>query len=376
MKHATRLIAVLVIALLTAAPAAIAEVPQMMNYQGVLQDADGNPIRNETRAVVFAIYDDPDAGAVKWTETDTISTDNSGAFNILLGSNSPIADSVFTDENRWLGIQVNAGPELTPRTRLVSVAYSQRVSTVDGASGGTISGDVNIQSDLTVSEKVGIGTTNPQLPLHVVSSGAIHQLRLESPYAGGGYWDIAQSDNGFASGGELLVFTPDGVGSANSVMSLSNSGNVGIGTTTPGEKLTVEGNTHVTGDLTVEGIISPSQTCWNHDGNQVFSGNGPTSWSDLDLSSYVGLNRALVMLRVKCSPSGTIGEVAFRINGDTDDLGYIGNNWYGGGASAATLQSGRIAYLIIETDVNGIVEWYVGGAETTVCYVWLVGYVK
>jgi len=67
-----------------------------------------------------------------------------GLFSVLLGSVETRHDSVFRFPNRYLGVKVGDDPELTPRTRLVSVAYSHRTATVDGASGGRITSDVAI----------------------------------------------------------------------------------------------------------------------------------------------------------------------------------------------------------------------------------------
>ena len=46
--------------------------------------------------------------------------------------------------------QAFGDPEMPPRAQLVSVAYAFRPGTVAGATGGTITGDVAIQSDLDV----------------------------------------------------------------------------------------------------------------------------------------------------------------------------------------------------------------------------------
>lgn len=133
---------------------AFSAVPVQINYQGILTDTAGIPLANTSKLVQFRIYDDPSAGNVKWSETRTVSTDGNGRFNVNLGEDTPIDDTVFNDTVRYLGIKVDVDAELTPRTRIVSVGYSNRVGTVDGASGGIISGDVSIQSNLTVSDTV------------------------------------------------------------------------------------------------------------------------------------------------------------------------------------------------------------------------------
>ncbi len=62
--------------------------------------------------------------------------------------------------------------------------------------------------------------------------------------------------------GEILCSTGDDlhirtVADDNNIILLpDNAGKVGVGTTTPDEKLEVDGNAHITGDLTVDGSIN------------------------------------------------------------------------------------------------------------------------
>jgi hypothetical protein len=112
--------------------------------------------------------------------------------------------------------------------------------------------------------------------------------------------------------------------------------------------------------------------CWRHSGTQVFSGTITSTWSDLDLSSYVGVNYAIVMLKIKLI-SGC-PEIKFRTNGDTEDVGVDGSTYYGPGVSGATSGIDRICYIIIETDSNGIVEWR--SLADSFCILTLTGYVK
>jgi hypothetical protein len=120
-----------------------AAVPQLINFQGRLTNDAGDTL-DTTVAMVFSVYDAPSLGGVFWRETQTSVAVVGGTFNIFLGSVEPLHDSVFRFADRYLGVKVGDDPELTPRTRLVSVAYAHRASTVDGASGGAITSQVAI----------------------------------------------------------------------------------------------------------------------------------------------------------------------------------------------------------------------------------------
>ena len=50
----------------------------------------------------------------------------------------------------WLGLQVGADAEMTPRQALTTVPYAYRIGTVDEAAGGDINGNVNILGQLNV----------------------------------------------------------------------------------------------------------------------------------------------------------------------------------------------------------------------------------
>jgi hypothetical protein len=74
--------------------------------------------------MTFAIFDAASAGNQKWTETQPSVGVDKGIFHVLLGSVTPIPDSVFLNStNRWLELTV-AGQTLAPRTQIVSSSYS------------------------------------------------------------------------------------------------------------------------------------------------------------------------------------------------------------------------------------------------------------
>ena len=130
------------VALLAVVSPLQADVPQMINYQGVLTSG-GNPVVNPVE-VVFSIWNDETAGDSLWSEQQSVDPDDDGVFNVLLGSVAPIPDSVFAGTSAYLSVQIGLDPEIEPRTRIVSSGYAYRVGTVDGASGGVITDELII----------------------------------------------------------------------------------------------------------------------------------------------------------------------------------------------------------------------------------------
>ncbi len=124
------------------------------------------------------------------------------------------------------------------------IVFEDSTSTNDGNSIGVTGDDMRIRTASTERMRidstgnVGIGTTSPTRKLHVRSDGA-YQFRLENGATGGGFWNIAQSDNTFGTSGGKLLFIPDTETSTSAAVTFENSGNVGLGTTSPSEKLDI-----------------------------------------------------------------------------------------------------------------------------------------
>ncbi|RLC82685.1 MAG: hypothetical protein DRI79_14540, partial [Chloroflexi bacterium] len=97
--------------------------PQVMNYQGILKDAAGDPL-NGTYTITFRIYDSEIGGTALWEETHANVTVREGHFNVLLGYSTPLPDTLFSQPDRYIGVTVEPYTEMTPRQRIASVPYA------------------------------------------------------------------------------------------------------------------------------------------------------------------------------------------------------------------------------------------------------------
>ncbi|MBM3324384.1 MAG: hypothetical protein FJY66_01815 [Calditrichaeota bacterium] len=183
-----------VLASVVMASLAWAAVPQQLNYQGYLTNPSGSPL-DTTVAMTFKLYTDSLAGSLLWTETRPSVTVTDGLFNVRLGQITSLGDAVFNNAQVWLGITVGNNSEMTPRSRIVSVGYSYRVGTVDGASGGTISSDVNVSG----RANIGSGNANPGVRAFVVGENGIAIGNWST--IGGGYNNRARGAYSVVSGG-------------------------------------------------------------------------------------------------------------------------------------------------------------------------------
>lgn len=122
---------------------AVADVPTVINYQGRLTDKSGDPVVDGDYEMRFSIYNAAVDGELLWSEAQELKVID-GLFAVALGSREPIVDSVFEYPVCYLSIMVMGDEEILPRTMLVTVPWAFRVSTVDGASGGTITSKLSI----------------------------------------------------------------------------------------------------------------------------------------------------------------------------------------------------------------------------------------
>jgi hypothetical protein len=104
-----------------------AAIPETINYQGYLTDNSGNPI-DTTVSMTFKIYTVASGGTAIWTETRSIPISN-GIFNVALGSTNPLFLDYSVNSQYYLGVQVGADAEMTPRQLLTSVGSSHTADT-------------------------------------------------------------------------------------------------------------------------------------------------------------------------------------------------------------------------------------------------------
>ena len=131
-----------------------ADIPKTLNFQGRLTDASGKFVTDGNYSLTFKIYADSTGGSAKWTEVQSVAV-SKGLFNAILGSQAPIPDSIFNNTNTWLGIQVGADPEMTPRQRLSSLGYAYRGAKADTS---TYSKDSDKLDGLHASDFSSVGT--------------------------------------------------------------------------------------------------------------------------------------------------------------------------------------------------------------------------
>lgn len=176
------------------------DVPHLINYQGRLTDAGGDPVTDGEYVVTFTIWSDSTSTAPtdrEWISPNCTLLVVNGLFNWQLGSNEGLPPWTMTnDAELYLGVQVESDPEITPRTRLCSAPYAYKAwqavyaeyadsagIALSGAGGWVDDGNV-IRLD-SESDSVGIGTLSPTEKLDVVGTAQMTGLKLPTDAADG-----------------------------------------------------------------------------------------------------------------------------------------------------------------------------------------------
>ena len=170
---------------------AVADIPRLLTYQGRLTDDSGNPVADGDYILVFDMYDDSTAGTLRWVETQTV-TVLDGLFNVQLGVTETLDEGLFASyPNLFLGLNISGQPQMAPRTRLTSSAFSfHALSVADNAiassaiENGSISTE-DIGQNGATDDQVLVWETSSWIPKDL-PTGDITGVTAGSGLTGGG----------------------------------------------------------------------------------------------------------------------------------------------------------------------------------------------
>ena len=265
--------------------------------------------------------------------TEKLTIDSSGnatfAGNVTTGANITATGDTG---NSTLTLQANTG-----NWTFTNVQASRNLEISDSDGTGTV-------MTINTSGNVGIGTTNPGTKLHISGNSALNDtstqslLRLERPF---------NSGVSFAQGGDIAIgrgttypstqmrFILDN-GTNNpanpqaTIMALDSSGNVGIGTTSPGTKLQVGTGSGATVDTAYQIVADGSAIS----GIQILSGTtqsgrlvfGDSGNNDIGIIKYDHSDNSLQTIVNAAERTRITNKGQLLINATSS--GY-GNNNYG-----------------------------------------------
>ena len=222
-------------------------VPGLINYQSKLTDAAGTPL-DGTYTMEFYLYTAPTGGTLLWDEQQSVAV-TEGIYTVQLGSVTPLDSNVFAGDEVYLEVAIYnpataSWETLSPRRMLTSTAYAFQAENA-----AMLEGHGSAEFAAAIHQHGGGDIT----------SGTVDEARIDPDIARDAEitWgnlvgipaDIADGDQvGITTesdpqvGSNSTDYVPRWSGSALVKGTIYDNGtNIGIGTTTTPEKLTVEG---------------------------------------------------------------------------------------------------------------------------------------
>jgi len=300
-------------------------IPTTMNYQGVLTDSLGSPLPDGTYLIHFTLYYDSNGVSQQWTESQDVTVSN-GFFEVQLGADNPLDLDIFDlSPDIYLGVALDGEKEMRPLTQLTSQAFAW------------------VAVRATVAHSLDLNSVNS----NNIVDGSISFVDIGQNSAATG--EVIKW-NGSAWEAQPDASDPGGWLDEGAVVRLSAvNDSVGIGTSAPQEKLTVNGKiqSKTGGFRFPDGSIqttacdadghsldavdgSPTDAVYvRYDGNVGIGTNSPTSKLVVDGNSYTMGTATSVNLEV--ATDAEIGgdiEVEGRINNAAFRSGACGDGSY------------------------------------------------
>jgi hypothetical protein len=241
-------------------------VAQPFTYQGFLKQ-NGQPV-NGTVSMVFRLYDAPTGGnQIGGSIPHAVSVQN-GLFTVALDFGN-----VWTGEDRYLEIQVGS-TTLSPRVKITPAPYASFAASAGFAQRPWQTSGSNIFYN---DGNVGIGTSSPAARLSLGGGDANTKLAIWQGNTASQVMGLGVGPAQFrlhlnnSSDRFSFLNAPNG----SEVMTILGTGNVGIGTSSPSQRLHVEGNGYFSGNVGI-GTSSPAARLHVNGGDAHFTNNNTT----------------------------------------------------------------------------------------------------
>ncbi|MBU8922595.1 MAG: hypothetical protein KOO63_12325 [Bacteroidales bacterium] len=215
----------------------LAEIPKTINYQGVLTDAEGNAVVDGIYEITTSLYDNLEGGTPLWQETQSVNVFKS-TFSAILGVGTAL--ELPFDNQYYLGISIEGGAELMPRVSLSALPYSMcsnNADMLDGLHSDAFSDTAHNHDEIYFGQEElsTAGTVND-------TGNPVDWTKLKNVPSG--------FSDGIDNAGLTAVYSLDAVdGDPTDAVYVDESGNTGVGTSTPAGKLDINGDIVVTNSL-------------------------------------------------------------------------------------------------------------------------------
>ena len=269
-----------------------------INYQGKLTNADNVAVVDGAYNIEFKLYSVSSGGLALWTETLTGEnkvTVTNGLFSVLLGNVTAISGVDF-NQDLYLGVNIGGlgdvswDGEMTPRKQIASVPSAFEASKLDGLDSSQF-----LRSDEadTVGGHLDMGGFN------LTNGGTVtfSILNATSTTATSTFSGPVQVGNGLQVSDGSIIYGANDLGkwTSNGTNIYYNTGNVGIGTTTPVTTLVIDSTNAIVIPVgsTVQRPTGITGALRYNTSSSQFEGFGGSNWSglggviDVDQDTYI-----------------------------------------------------------------------------------------
>jgi len=276
--------------LIIGAIAILAQSPQAFKYQAVVRNNAGEILANQLVSFRMSIRDQTPGGTIEFQDLHGIITNEFGVANLEIGNGAHVFGNFnsidWGNGPKYLEVEL----DVAGGGNYISIGTSQLLSTPYALHARTSEDAVWNQngSDIYYNDgRVGIGTTNPAYKLDVYGN----RIRLYENSSGD--WLALRTDGGaldFQFEGGNLYFQST-VPDEHILLNPNSGNNVGIGTTSPSEKLDVNGGIKLGSTTnTNAGTVRWSGGDFEgYDGNDWLSlttGGGSSVWNQIGSDIY------------------------------------------------------------------------------------------
>ena len=173
MKISLRYLTIVAIVCFAMVSSVFAQVPRQISYQGVIVDNLGAAIADGNHVITIKFYDAATGGPVLYSEP-IAATSVKGLVSVILGVQAALPPSLIFNSQYFIGISVDGGTEMSPRTAMTTVPYALHAAVADQAtslSTGVVN-SINTQTGaLTLVGAGGTTITNTAGVVTISSSG-------------------------------------------------------------------------------------------------------------------------------------------------------------------------------------------------------------
>lgn len=309
------------------------EISRLVPFQGRLHGTDNKAVADGVYDINFNIYDTPTGGTPAWTESHGQVSVIHGYVNVLLGAISPMHDVNYANvtatpaydasknnvdftTKKYLGISINGGVEMFPRSQLVPSFHAYTANHADHATQADNASNLGGLSASSYAQLSYVNAADSALALRIdgadstSTSIAGRTTALEAKFTG-----IKANDAELLDGSDKSAFVlKDGEGKAANANLLDGKNSNQFAHAVGG--INFGGNDHgiTTNDFVntldaMGAFDSPSwsiKTSWSYAGNQNITDSGlgtiELAGSVIEVFSY---SKSAYTIRVTGAPAGS-----------------------------------------------------------------------